>query len=188
MHKHTTELLAGWSGTAQNWINQESVIPMALRALDCCQWRLALDTWTFMFCMYQVIIFGVFEYFLSLYHFVSIFLSFPFFISNKSLLCLAKWFCNLRLLCDSYISISHSLPFFYWCLWQNCSDAGQSSICRVWQDAHAFFHCLYEGCVVKKIHSIWSTTFSTLWPLDDVSSTVWFSYAMPYKHCMVGRP
>ena len=35
--------------------------------------------------MYKVVVLGVFEYFLSLYHFVSIFLSFPFLISNKSL-------------------------------------------------------------------------------------------------------
>ena len=35
-------------------------------------------------CMYKVSILGVFEYFLSLYHFVSILLSFLFLIFNKS--------------------------------------------------------------------------------------------------------
>ncbi len=35
-------------------------------------------------CMHKVILLGVFEYFLSLYYFVSIFLSFQFFISKKS--------------------------------------------------------------------------------------------------------
>jgi hypothetical protein len=46
-------------------------------------------------CMYIVIIFGVFEYFL-LYHPVSIFLSFPFLISNKSLefYILKRYFCH----------------------------------------------------------------------------------------------
>jgi hypothetical protein len=40
-------------------------------------------------CMYKMSIFGVFEYFqsLSLYHFVSIFLFFPFFNSDKNLTC-----------------------------------------------------------------------------------------------------
>ncbi len=50
------------------------------------QWRVALAAWTFIYVCYIVIILGVWEFFLSLYHFVSIFLSFLFwFLINVSL-------------------------------------------------------------------------------------------------------